>query len=239
MRTPVATLVVDDDEGVRQFLAGVLREAAYAVDLAGDGQEALSLLRDARYDLIVLDLNLGGRVDGLRVLEAIRWRWPDTAVIILTGHGSLESAVAAIREGVDAYLLKPIELDDLRHAIDDALIRRRSARLPCPPPPTSPVEVSSGISVDRRKHAVIAYGRPVDLTPREFGLLLHLMDNADRVVSTKELAHVLTNYEPDSIFEARDLVKWYIHHLRKKLEPEPSKPRHIINVRGVGYRYGE
>jgi len=89
------------------------------------GEEALDLLRDTSFDVAVVDLNLGGCVDGLRVLEAIRWRWPGTAAVILTAHGSLESAMAAIREDVDAYLLKPSKPAEVRQAVQEALERRK------------------------------------------------------------------------------------------------------------------
>ncbi len=95
---------------------------------ASDGTEALDLLRETLFDVAVLDLNLGGRVDGLRVLEALRWRWPSTAVVILTAHGSLESAMEAIRHEVDGYLLKPAKPPEVREAVRRALERRQKLR---------------------------------------------------------------------------------------------------------------
>src|SRR5690554_6574215 len=102
----VNTLVMDDESGIRFFIKETLQRAGHNVTTASSGEEALDILRDTRFDLVMLDLMLGGRVDGLRVLEAIRWRWPEAVVIILTAHGSLDSAMEAIREGVDRYLLK-------------------------------------------------------------------------------------------------------------------------------------
>jgi DNA-binding response OmpR family regulator len=193
------TLVVDDDEGVRFFLEETLRRDGHIVVAASSGEEALDRMRDAFFDLVMLDLKLSGRVDGLRVLEAVRWRWPETVVVILTAHGSLESAMAAIREGVDGYLLKPVEPDEVRKAVQEAL----------------------------------------ELTSREFKLLVHLMQNAHRVVSPRELVQVVGQYEAEDLYEARQIVKWYIHRLRRKVEPDPSSPRYVLNVRGVGYRFRE
>jgi two-component system KDP operon response regulator KdpE len=93
-------------------------------------------------------------------------------------------------------------------------------------------------SVDLRKHEVNCNGQPVVLTPREFSLLVHLMENADRVVPPNELVRVVAGYEADSTYEARQIVKWYVHHLRRKVEPDPAHPTYIVNVRGVGYRFG-
>ena len=101
MAEVVRMLVVDDEEGIRATLKGALQRGGALVATACSGEEALDLLRDTAFDAAVVDLHLGGRVDGLRLLEAIRWRWPKTAVVILTGQGSLDSALVAIREDVD------------------------------------------------------------------------------------------------------------------------------------------
>lgn len=236
MTSQVRTLVVDDEQGVRFFLERTLRRAGYVVTTASSGEEALERLRETPFELVILDLNLGGRVDGLRVLEAVRWRWPGTAAIILTGHGSLESAMAAIREGVDRYLLKPVEPVELRQAVQEVLERRREmARLRASE--EERLLQQGSFSVDLKKHLAASNGQPLDLTTREFALLVHLMQNADRVVSPRELVRVVGGYEAEDLYEARQIVKWYIHRLRKKVEPDPANPRHILNVRGVGYRF--
>jgi DNA-binding response OmpR family regulator len=239
MADPIRTLVVDDEDALRFFIAETLRRAGHQVTEAASGEEALEQLRDTRFDLAMLDLMLGGRVDGLKVLEAARWRWPEIVVIILTAHGSLESAMAAIREGVDGYLLKPVEPAELRQAVREALDRRQGlARAQEAEPETNVLE-RGPFGVDLKKHEVTVDGSPLDLTPREFTLLVHLMQNADRAISPEELVRVVREYEPLDTFEARDVVKWYIYRLRRKVEPDPSDPRYILNVRGVGYRFGE
>jgi DNA-binding response OmpR family regulator len=239
MAEQVRTLVVDDEAGVRFFLEETLRRAGHAVTTASSGGEALDCMRETPFDLILLDLKLGGRVDGLRVLEAVRWRWPQTVVLILTAHGSLESAMAAIREGVDGYLLKPVEPGELRQAVQEALDRRK--RLAQAPEAAGEEHLlqRGPFSIDLNKHLVTLDGRPLDLTSREFTLLTHLIQNAHRVVSPKELVQVVGQYENADLYEARQIVKWYIHRLRRKVEPDPSSPRYILNVRGVGYRFGE
>ena len=232
------TLVVDDEKGIRYFLKKALEKDGHIVATAANGEEALSKLRDDRFDLMLLDLKLGGRVNGLRVLEAVRWRWPSTVVIMMTAHGSLESAQAAIEEGVDGYLLKPVEPDEVRETIEEALDRRE--RLV-----ESHVETKSKekllqhgpFFVDRRKHVATYEGQTLDLTRREFRLLAHLMENAQRVVEPEELVRVTRDYDPEDVQEARDIIKWYIHRLRQKVEPTPSDPQYIVNVRGVGYRF--
>jgi DNA-binding response OmpR family regulator len=233
------TLVVDDDEGVRFFLEETLRRDGHIVVAASSGEEALDRMRDTFFDLVMLDLKLSGRVDGLRVLEAVRWRWPETVVVILTAHGSLESAMAAIREGVDGYLLKPVEPDEVRKAVQEALDRRRSLARLEEAGQEEHVLQRGPFSVDLTKHLITLDGQPLELTSREFKLLVHLMQNAHRVLSPRELVQVVGQYEAEDLYEARQIVKWYIHRLRRKVEPDPSSPRYVLNVRGVGYRFRE
>lgn len=239
MTERIRTLVVDDEKSICFFLKETLQRVGHTVITANSGEEALDLLRDAGFDLAMLDLRLGGRVGGLRVLEAIKWLWPDTVVIILTAHGSLESAIDAIREGVDGYLLKPVGPDEVRRAVREALARReRLARLQVMEE-EGPSLQRGPFSVDLKKHLASSGGRPLDLTPREFRLLVHLMQNDHRVISPKELVQVVQEYEPEDQYSARESIKWYIYRLRRKVEPDPSSPSHILNVRGVGYRFSE
>jgi DNA-binding response OmpR family regulator len=239
MADPIQTLIVDDDEGIRFFLTEALRHEGHIVTTAASGEEALNRLRESAFHLVIVDLKLGGRVDGLRILEAINWRWPNTAKIVLTGHGSLDSAMTAIREGVDAYVLKPVKTQQIRRTVQEVLERQqRVERAPEPEAKEhllrrGPFEANM---VDRE----IQYdGQPLDLSSCEYDLLVHLMQNTHRVVPPPELVQVVRQYECDHLQEARDIIKWYIYQLRRKVEPKPSRPRHILNVRGVGYTLKE
>jgi DNA-binding response OmpR family regulator len=236
----VNTLVVDDEPGIRFFIKETLQRSGHNVATASSGEEALDVLRNQHFDLIMLDLMLGGRVDGLRVLEAVRWRWPEAIVIILTAHGSLESAMEAIREGVARYLLKPLTPKELRAAVEESLAeqRERLSRVRENAQETSKL-LNGPFTIDMQRHEVEYEGKELDLTPSEFDLLVHLVQNAHRVVPPPELVEVVRDYRPEDLYEARNIIKWYIHRLRQSVEPDPSHPRHILNVRGVGYRFGE
>jgi DNA-binding response OmpR family regulator len=230
-------LVVDDEERIRFFLSETLQRSGHVVTTAASGEEALEVLQDNAFDLILLDLMLGGRIDGQRVLEAVRWRWPGTIVIILTAHGTLGSAVSAIREGVDGYLLKPVRPEEVRRAIEEAKERREALV-------ESGAEGEAGhtlkrgpFAIDLQSHQVTYEGESIDLTPSEFRLLVHLMQNAHQVISPPDLVQAVRRFRPDYLQEARQIIKWYIHRLRSKIEPDPSDPRHILNVRGVGYLF--
>ena len=237
MAKQVCTLVVDDEEGVRFFLEEILRRAGHLVVTVSSGEEALERLWEGPFDLVMLDLKLGGRVDGMRVLEAVKWRWPETVVVILTAHGSLDSALAAIREGVDGYLLKPAEPGQVRQAVQEALARRKRLARSAKPAREELLLVQGPFSIDLKRHVATCAGQPLELTAREFALLVYLVQNASRVLSPQELVQVVQQYECQDPYEAQQIVKWYIHRLRRKVEPDPASPRHILTVRGVGYRF--
>jgi DNA-binding response OmpR family regulator len=231
------TLIVDDEDTIRLFLEAVLKREGHIVTTAATGEQALAYLQDTPFDLAILDLMLGGRVDGQRLLEAIRWRWPAMVVIMMTGHGTLDSAVEAIREGVDGYILKPVESAEIRQVIQDAFARRER-------------QVTSLMTSDNRSnlergvfainletHQVSREGEEISLTPSEFTLLVYMMQNSHKVIDPKTLTEVVRQYKPDYLQEARQIIKWYVHRLRKKIEPDPSHPRYIVNVRGAGYMF--
>ena len=231
------TLVVDDEEKIRFFLTETLERVGHVVTAVASGEAALDRLQDTAFDLAILDLKLGGPIDGQRVLEAIRWRWPATVVIMLTAHGSLESAVDAIQGGVDGYLLKPVRPRDVRQAVEEALYRRQKLLEAEKEARGEHLLQRGPVSVDLKRHEATFDGRSLDLSPRDFALLVHLMQHAPQVVGPKELVRVVRQYEPDHMHEAREIIKWYVHRLRSKVEPDPSNPRYILNVRGVGYRF--
>jgi DNA-binding response OmpR family regulator len=243
MTKQIRTLVVDDEAGIRFFLEEALQQVGHAVEPVSSGEEALARLRDGPFDLIMLDLMLGGRVDGMRVLETVKWRWPTTVVIILTAHGSLDSSLAAIREGVDGYLLKPVEPEELWTVVEEALGRR--SRMTQMQEQIEEEQEEEHIlqcgtfAVDLEKTMATLDGQLMDLNASEFALLAHLMQNAYRAVPPPELVQAVRGYNCDHLHEARQIIKWYVHTLRQKVELDPSQPRHILTVRGIGYRFVE
>ncbi|MFN2184124.1 MAG: response regulator transcription factor [Anaerolineae bacterium] len=237
MSDKIQTLIVDDDKDIRFFLQEVLSGEGHAVVPASSGEEALQHLRDQRFDLAFLDLNLGGRIDGMRVLEAINWRWPQTATVILTGHGTLESAMNAIREGIGAYLLKPAKASQVRQVAAEVLSKRKE---PYQPKATAhdPSRLQRGpFAVNLDTGEVRREDQVLELNSCEYKLLVHLMEHDERPVPVEELVNVVRGYQCEHVHEARDIIKWYVYSLRQKVERNPSAPRHILNVRGVGYTF--
>lgn len=231
----IHTLVVDDEPGIRFFVEETLRRIGHDITTAKSGEEALKTLRDTPFDLVVLDLKLGGKVDGIKVLEAIRWRWPNTRVIILTAHGSLDTALQAIDQGIEKYVQKPLSPQELREVVEEVLAQLESSRSRVKETDHQVLKKGS-FQVDEALHRISMMGKKIDLTPSEFTLIVHLLRNEDRVISPEELVEVVRGYKPDDIIEARQIIKWYIHRLRQKVEDDSSHPKYIINVRGVGYR---
>jgi DNA-binding response OmpR family regulator len=231
----IHTLIVDDEPGIRFFVEETLYRSGHDVTTVKSGEEALNTLRDTPFDLVVLDLKLGGKVDGIKVLEAIRWRWPDTSVIILTAHGSLDTAMQAIDFGIEKYVQKPLSPQELRQVVEEVLsekatMKQRSTE-------EGHLVFNKGdFEVDEGLHRVIMGDKKLELTPSEFTLIVHLLRNNDRVITPEELVETVRGYKPQDVIEARQIIKWYIHRLRRKIEKDSSHPEFILNIRGVGYR---
>jgi len=234
MTDTIEALIVDDDAGIRFFLTETLEQVGYNVTTANRGGAALDILRDTAFDLIFLDLNLGGQTDGLRILEMTKWRWPQTAVVILTAHGTMDSALTAIQEGVEGYLLKPATPAEVRKTAEKALSRRKPELNGSTSKTRAHTLKHGKLFLDLDKHLALLDGNPIELTSSEFRLLAHLIKNAERVSSPQELVKIARDYDCTDDREAREIIKWYIHRLRKKLK----NPEFIVNIRGVGYRLG-
>jgi DNA-binding response OmpR family regulator len=229
----VHTLIVDSDAQARQVFEQVLEQAGHAVTTASSGEEALEKLRNSQFELVVSDIRLGGDVDGLQVLKAVRWRWPKAAFVIVAGEPTLSSALTAIDEGVDGYLVKPVTSAEFKEKVDHALAQRKK-RLQVEE--ERRVLQWRGLEIDQARHLVTRDGQPVNLTPTEYRLLSYLLLNLGSVVSLDELVEVMQE-DRGGYTEERALraLRWHIHRLRQKLEPDPDNPEILKNVYGVGY----
>jgi two-component system KDP operon response regulator KdpE len=263
MSNEIRILIVDDEAAERITLGEVLRLEGYRVTLAASGEEALSIARQPPpFHIAVLDLRLPG-IDGMQVLDGIRQISEDTIVMLITGYGTLETAISALRKGAYDFLLKPCPVDEVlsavKRAVSDLKADRHRKALVGQLQNTlqelirtdnlSGLEISEAeeaeeteddvitvkeITIDKAKHLVTHQGEPIDLTPTEFRLLECLVSNVDEVQSPQELVKCAQGYETDA-WGARSIVRVHIRRLRRKLEPTPSEPRYILNVRGVGY----
>jgi DNA-binding response OmpR family regulator len=247
-------LVVDDDNAVRRTLTELFRRMGYDATEAATGEAALEQIATQALDLVVLDLRLP-HMEGTTILQQACKLCPDTVFIILTGYGSLDSAIVAIRHGAFDYLLKPSSTDEIARAVEAGLEERRrrlqheepvellekalaslrdsTERAQPAAPPKRFLQVAD-VTVDNLRRLVVVRGEPVDLTPTEFDILAYLMLHKDRVVSCRELAGQVRGYDLDER-DARVLLRTHIHRLRGKLETGPEAPQVIVTVRGSGY----
>lgn len=251
MTLPEHLLLVDDEPNIRLTLGALLRRAGYAITEADGGSAAIALLERQAFDGMVVDLKMPD-VDGMMVIAAARARQPDVMIIVLTGHGSLDSALAGMHQGIFDYVLKtsdPAHMvgqvaaglaersQTLRQQVLLGLIGSAAAELTGSAdiaPPTVSVLTVGGLRLDARRQQAELRGRTLSLTPTEFRVLLCLAERAGAMVTYRALVQSAQGYETDEQ-EAGELVKPHIRHLRLKLEPEPAVPQYILNVRGKGY----
>jgi DNA-binding response OmpR family regulator len=249
-------LVVDDERAMRESLQEILELEGFRVSQADSGEAALRLLKQTPVDLMLLDLKMKD-LDGLQVTEAAKQFTPDTVIVMLTAHGTLESAIAAMRRGAFDYLLKPAAVGDILASVQRGLghraqmLRQRDlvglmqrAIVELQPPsgadaPPSDVErhlKRRSINLDLQRHVAVANDQLLDLTLTEFKMLAYLMERPDQVISPRELVAAVQGYDADED-EARAIVRVHIRRLRQKIEPDPDRPIFILNVRGVGYLF--
>jgi two-component system copper resistance phosphate regulon response regulator CusR len=219
-------LLVEDDAVIASSLSKGLREEAYAVDVASDGDAAVYQAAINPYDAIVLDVMLPKR-DGFAVCRELRRRGMTTPVLMLTARDAVSDRIAGLDTGADDYLTKPFELGELLARLR-ALLRRGPALAPA-------VLRVADLELDTHAHRATRAGRDVSLTTREYALLEFLARNAGRVVGRAEISdHVWDdNYDPFS-----NLIESYINRLRRKLDA-PGLPPLIHTRRGAGYLLGD
>jgi DNA-binding response OmpR family regulator len=234
-------LFIDDDVQVRRTLARLLGLLGYHVDEASSGLQALQLLECGSYDVAVLDIRMPG-MDGVEVMHRARQICPDMAIIFLTGHATVESAVEAVRSHAVDYLLKPVSNRELAAAVARALQQRPKSEQPQVPATSEQFMEVGIVTLDRKRQmAIVAGGDDVDgfsvkLTGSETALLACLMQRPGSAISCRELAWDALDYDV-SDEEASAIIRPHISRLRKKIESDPNQPRLILTIRGKCYLF--
>jgi two-component system, OmpR family, KDP operon response regulator KdpE len=218
-------LVVDDDPQIRRVMRVTLTGQGYEVDDAKSGEAALEKLRDERFDLVLLDMNMAG-MGGLETCRAIRDQ-SEIAIIMLTVRDSESDKVEALDAGADDYVTKPYNAPELL-----ARIRAGLRRTPWTHGPSGRLTLGS-VEVDFDTRHVIARGRNVRLTPKEFDLLRYLVAHANKVLPHRELLQAV--WGPD-YGDQVDYLRVFVNQLRKKIEAKPSTPTYLLTEPWVGYR---
>ena len=224
-------LLIEDNEKLARGLQSNLEFEGYTVLCANDGATGLSLARQKRADIIVLDLMLPD-TDGYRVLRTLRDDGDTTPVLVLTALGEEADKVRGFRFGADDYVTKPFGLMELLARID-ALLRRATRPNGEAPRTTSESPGFGDVHVDAARHMVTRRGLPVPLRPKEYDLLVALLRRNGQVATRIELLKEVWGYD-DSVMSRT--VDTHIAELRRKLESDPANPRHILTVLKTGYR---
>ena len=222
--TGARVLVVDDEPAIRRFLRASLSAHGYAVFEADGGQSALSAITAERPDLIILDLGLPD-LDGIQVTRLLR-EWTRIPIIILSVRGQEADKIAALDAGADDYVVKPFGAGELLARMRVALRRAGQAN-------TEPIFASDDLTVDLVRRVVTVAGREVQLTPTEYDLLRVLVTNAGKVLTHRQLLREVwgLGYEQEM-----HMLRVNISNLRRKIEPDPTRPHYILTEPGVGYR---
>jgi two-component system KDP operon response regulator KdpE len=217
-------LVVDDEPAIRRFLYASLSAHHYTVYQAGTGQEALSEFSTHRPNLVILDLGLPD-ISGIDVTRMLR-EWTQVPIIILSVRGQEVDKIAALDAGADDYITKPFGLGEL-------LARMRAALRHASAAGVEPVFETGDLTVDTARRVVTVAAQEVQLTPTEYELLRTLATHADKVLTHRQLLRDVwgPGYEADT-----HILRVNISNLRRKIEPDPARPRYIITEPGVGYR---
>ncbi len=219
-------LVVEDDPSIREVTTLGLEQAGFQVTSSGDGREALVQFRQGAFDLVLLDVMLPS-LDGFEVLREIRHD-NRTPVVMLTARSDLHDVVVGLELGADDYVTKPFELPELVARIK-AVLRRSAGE------PGDAVIHADGLEIDPAGFMVRRGDEELELTATEFRLLLELAKRPNQVFTRELLLELVWNY--DYLGDSR-LVDAAIQRLRAKIEEDPSEPKLIRTVRGVGYRFG-
>ncbi len=248
---PAQILMADDEEPIRLTMSAILQRRGYAVTAVENGEAALALVHQRPFDLLLLDLKMPG-LSGIEVAKRARETQPDAAIIILTGHGSLDSALEGIHVGVFDYLLKTSSPQDVlarvAAALQEQTEERRKQRVmnalqgvvtdlgaaeQRPAPAEKWLEVGD-LQISTWNQTVRRGDQTLPLTPTEFRILVCLAQQVGLVMTYGQIVQCAQGYTTQAV-EASELIKPHMYHLRQKIEPDPSNPRYILTVRGTGY----
>ena len=225
-------LVVEDDVPVRCLITTTLKTHGYKYLTASNGETAIMMTTSHNPDIMLLDLGLPD-IDGIEVIRSVR-TWSNLPIIVLSARSEDSDKIEALDNGADDYLTKPFGINELMARVN-SLIRRYTTLNPVTGNEAATMLLKDMV-IDKINRTVTVQNLPVDLTGKEFDLLLFLASNKGRVFTKKQLYTQVWTEEYD--FDDNNLMA-FISKLRKKIEPNPEQPFYIQTVRGVGYRFNK
>lgn len=221
----VRILVVDDEAAMRRALATNLKVRGYRVDLAESGERALELAAHHHPDLVILDLGLPG-IDGVEVIRGLRG-WTEVPIIVLSARDGEHDKIEALDAGADDYVTKPFGIGELLARVRAAL--RRNVAVD-----EEPVILAEDLAIDLAAKTITRDGQPVGLTPIEWRLVEELARHRGKLITHRQLLQRVwgPSYESETNY-----LRVHFTNIRRKLEANPSRPRHFITEPGIGYRF--
>ena len=227
-------LIIEDNRDLAHLLEGHLRDLSFQVDVAFDGLAGLARADSNNYDLIILDLMLPG-LDGIEICRRLRRRSSYVPILMLTAKSSEMDRVVGLEIGADDYVTKPFSIRELLARVKAIL--RRVEELTIDDSEHMPAVLRAGdLTINPAKRSATLQGRAVDLTAKEFDLLLHFARNPGKVYTRSQLLDRVWGYGHGGY---EHTVNTHINRLRAKIEKDPAHPAHILTVWGVGYKFAD
>jgi two-component system KDP operon response regulator KdpE len=222
-------LIVDDERSIRVSLRTILSNIGFEIIEAARGEEALSLVRTAQFDAVLLDINMPG-IGGVEVCRQMRKESARLPIVMLTVQGSEDRKVEALDAGADDYITKPFQLRELIARLKAAVRRNQATES------DGNVILIGDVKLDPARHLVQKKGRSVHLTPKQFELLHYLMSNAGRPVPHARLLRTVWGPEYGDELE---YLRTFVRQLRTKIEDDPGNPKYLVTETHIGYRFSE
>ena len=229
---PPKILVIEDNQDLAHLLEINLKDLFYEVDLAFDGNDGLKMAETGTYDLIILDLMLPG-VDGLEICRRLRGRPSYVPILMLTSKSSEIDRVLGLEIGADDYVTKPFSIRELVARVKAIFRRVESLQAGVAEPELNCLSIGN-LKIDADKRKLCLRGNEVELTAKEFDLLLHFAKHPGKVYTRAQLLDQVWGYGYDGY---EHTVNSHINRLRNKIEDDPAQPRYILTVWGVGYKF--
>ena len=229
-------LIAEDEEQMSRVLSTAISHQGYVVDVAYDGQTAIDLANQNAYDVMVMDVMMPVKT-GVEAVKEIRQSGNKSHIIMLTAMAEIDDRVTGLDAGADDYLTKPFSPREVLARMK-AIFRRlkpTTTETLQEDTPKAPLVIGE-IRVDEQNYEVFVRNQPIELTPKEFELLVYFMKRKDRVINRETLLERIWQY--DFAGQSR-IVDVHISHLRDKIEPDPKRPVYLVTVRGFGYRFQE
>jgi two-component system OmpR family response regulator len=230
-------LVIEDNPDIAKLVSLHLQDIGAAVQTAHNGNDGYQIAHDKHFDLVVLDLMLPG-IDGIEICKRLRAKADYTPILMLTAKSTELDRILGLEIGADDYLTKPFSVRELMARVKAIFRRVDSLKSePAASEPTTTAAIHAGeLSIDLNKHQVTLNHRPVELTAKEFDLLLHFAKRPGQVFTRNQLLDSVWGYGHDGY---EHTVNSHINRLRAKIETDPGNPRYILTVWGVGYKFVE